>query len=129
LQDYTQAREPSPSVVLFYYITVLAALAKKITPTAQATTPDKIDKWHEKPLNVAGTVLGLFSVLFSGGYAAAVYKLGVEQEMANIRREQECNERVAQEKEKCAEYRRSVEAEKMENLVKTIESLQAVNKK
>lgn len=49
--------------------------------------------------------------------------------MISIRREQECNERVNQEKEKCAEYRRSVEAEKMDNLTKTIESLQAIRKK
>jgi hypothetical protein len=90
---------------------------------------DKMDKWYEKPISIAGGILVLVSFLVSVGYGAAMYKSGVEQEMISIRREQECNERVNQEKEKCTEYRRSVEAEKIDNLTKTIESLQAIRKK
>ncbi|MDU0372014.1 hypothetical protein ACFPAF_16545 [Hymenobacter endophyticus] len=106
-------------------------MAKKITPPVktEASSTDKADKWYEKPLNLAALVLGLIASLFGAGYGAATYKIGVEQAMLNLRREQECNERVNLEKEKCAEYRQSVQAEKMENLVKTIESLQTVSKK
>lgn len=84
--------------------------------------------WYEKTLNVIGAALAVAGTFVSAGYVASEYMNGVEQEMVSIRREQECNERVAQEKEKCAEYRRSVEAEKVDNLTKTIESLQSVNK-
>ncbi len=90
----------------------------------KAAEPDSKDKWFEKPLNF---IIAL-STIFGLGYAVGIYKTDLEQQVVSIRREQECNERVAQEKEKCAEYRRTIEAEKMDNLAKTIESLKSIGK-
>jgi hypothetical protein len=98
-------------------------LTAKSSKTEKSTDSDK-DKWFEKPLTF---ILGLTSI-FSLGYGFGSYKADLEQQVVTIRREQECNERVAQEKEKCAEYRRTVETEKMDNLTKTIESLKGINK-
>lgn len=95
-------------------------MAAKNTPVAEK------DKWYEKPIAFGIAVLTLVTTCFAIGYSTGDFKKGLEQQVTTLQKEQECNERVQQEKEKCAEYRRTVETEKMQDLTKTIESLKAV---
>lgn len=102
--------------------------AKTIRPVKDTDSPSLMG-WLEKPLNLFGVVFAFATAVFGGGYAIGIYKADLERQVATIKQEQDCNERVEQEKDKCAEYRRSVETEKMEELNKTIESLKNTIKK
>jgi len=103
--------------------TAQAALAKKPTSSPVEPAPPPKEDWLDKPLTKVATVISVVSSIFGAGYGMATNNTTVQQQMLTMQQQQACNERVAQEQEKCAEYRRSVEAERMQNLTKTVESL------
>ena len=61
--------------------------------------------------------------MFGAGYAFKSFTSDIER----IKLERDCSERVLLEKEKCSEYRREVETEKIADLKNAVEDLKKMN--
>ena len=72
------------------------------------------------------SLVGGFLTIFGIGYGIGIYKKSLEQELEKIKTEQECNEKITAEKEKCSEYRRKVEEEKISDLTATVNELKKI---
>jgi hypothetical protein len=79
--------------------------------------------WLEKPINLLIAVLGLITTVFITGYKVGDYKKDLEQQLVLIKKQQECNESVQQEKDKCSEFKREVERKQLEDLKLTVKEL------
>ncbi|MCU0321288.1 MAG: hypothetical protein MUE72_02665 [Chitinophagaceae bacterium] len=91
--------------------------------TNKRITSKNNNAWFDKPLNRYITITGVVTSIFVTGYKVGDFKKDLEQQLILIKREQDCNQLIQQEKEKCAEFRREVEAKQIESLKQTVYEL------
>jgi hypothetical protein len=77
----------------------------------------------ENPINRFIAICTIIVTLFSAGYKTGDLKNEFDHKLEMLKKQQECNESVQNEKEKCLEYKRNLENQRMDNLAKTIEEL------
>ena len=84
------------------------------------------EEWFDKAANRWAAILTILAFVFSAGIWIGNYQKDLEQQLILIKKEQDCNQLIQEEKYKCAEFRREFENKQLENLKKTVDELDKI---